>query len=415
MQMSAAACGERLSEVTLQAEAGAGPRIVYADIIGQEGTTTKQLFNDPPEGYRFVKRQKVSNTMADSVEANWKVRKAKQIVNSFVPVNLLASRFMVKYVKRPAGAVLTYSESSIVFRDEPWVLWIEVATQMAGFNDDSLSRFRGVIERALGSSNCRGIMCHSHAAKQSLQRHLDTQGFEHKLCVMPPGWQVTPHMPATKSPAAPVRILFVAGNTMAHRFKLKGGVESLEAFVALRQRFPNVELVIRSDVDPEILRDHENVPGIRIVSGLLPYAELEKLYMESDIYWYPAHCLMSVSMLEAMNYGLPIVTTDYYDNPDYVEDGVTGMVIPHHRNLPHWDTSERKVRRAIETLDHCFTRALVEKTSVLIENGDLRRKMGCAARASLEAKFSLAKKNRTLRRFLDEAINPQFPAGIHVI
>jgi glycosyltransferase involved in cell wall biosynthesis len=327
----------------------------------------------------------------------------------------MASRFMTKYVKRPDGSVLTYSESSIVFRAEPWVLWIEVATQIAGFSDDSLRRFRGVIERALGSPNCRGIMCHSHAAKQSLRRHLDTQGFEHKVCVVPPGWHITPHTPATKSAAAPIRILFVAGNTMAHRFKLKGGVESLEAFVALRERFPDLELVIRSDVDPEIRRAYENVPGLRIVSGLLPYTELEKLYLESDIYWYPAHCLMSVSMLEAMLYGLPIITTDYYDNPEYVEDGVSGMVIPHHRNLPPWDTSERKVRRALQMRDHSFTRSLVEKTAVLIENGDLRRKMGRAARASLEANFSLAEKNRTLGRILDEAVNPQYPAGIHVI
>ncbi len=124
---------------------------------------------------------------------------------------------------------------------------------------------------------------------------------------------------------------------------------------------------------------------------------------------------MSVSMLEAMNYGLPVVTTNYYDNPEYVEDGVTGLVIPHHRNLPPWDTSERKVRRAIETRDLCFTRALFEKTAILIENADLRRKMGRAARASLEAKFSLAEKNRTLGRFLDEAIDPQYPPGIHAI
>ena len=413
--MSAVACGERLPDAASQCEAESGTRIVYADIIGQEGTTTKQLFNDPPEGYKFVKRRKVSNAMADSVEANWKVRKAKQIVNSFVPVNLMASRFMTRYMRRPPEAVLTYSESSIVFRDEPWVLWIEVATQIAGFSDDSLRRFRGTIERALGSPNCRGIMCHSYAAKQSLRRNLDTKGFEHKVCVMPPGWQVTPYTPARKFPAAPVRILFVAGNTMGHRFKLKGGVESLEAFVALRERFPDLELVIRSDVDPEIRREYENIPGLRLVSGLLPYAELEKLYLESDIYWYPAHCLMSVSMLEAMNYALPIVTTNYYDNPEYVEDGVTGMVIPHHRNLPPWDTSERKVRRSLEMRDHSFTRALVEKTAVLIENADLRRKMGQAGRARLEAKFSLDEKNRSLGRFLDEAINRQFPAGIHVI
>jgi glycosyltransferase involved in cell wall biosynthesis len=149
------------------------------------------------------------------------------------------------------------------------------------------------------------------------------------------------------------------------------------------------------------------MPGVRVVSGLIPYQELERLYRNSHIYWYPAHCLMSVSMLEAMNYGLPVITTDYYDNPEYVEDGRTGMIIPHHRHLPAWDTSEEKVRRALETPDHELVKALVEKTAVLIENTEVRERMGHAARASLEAHFSLAEKNRKYKTILDAAIEPQ--------
>jgi glycosyltransferase involved in cell wall biosynthesis len=382
-------------------------KIVYADIIGQEGTTTKQLFTDPPEGYRFVKHRKLSNVVADSIQANWTIRWWKQRANAFLPMNLLISGFMGRYAKRPAGTILTYSESSIVFRDEPWVLWAEVATQVAGFSDDSLRRFRNVIARALSSPNCRGIMCHSEAARRSFLRHLDADSFEHKLRVTPPGWQVTPYNPRPKRDGGPVRILFVAGNTMPFRFKIKGGVESLEAFSALRQRFPNLELVIRSDVEHEIRKRYESMPGVRIVSGLIPYQELERLYQKSDIYWYPAHCLMSVSMLEAMNYGLPVITTDYYDNPEYVEDGRTGMIIPHHRHLPAWDTSEEKVRRALETPDNELVKDLVEKTAVLIENREVRQRMGHAARATLEARYSLAEKNRKYKTILDAAIEPQ--------
>lgn len=391
----------------MQTAASGVAKIVYADIIGQEGTTTKQLFNDPPEGYRFVKHRKLSNVVADSIQANWTIRWWKQRANAFLPMNLLISRFMGRYARRPAGTILTYSESSIVFRDEPWVLWAEVATQVAGFSDDSLRRFRNVIARALSSPNCRGIMCHSEAARRSFLQHLDADSFEHKLRVTPPGWQVTPYNPRPKRDGRPVRILFVAGNTMPFRFKIKGGVESLEAFSALRQRFPNLELVIRSDVEHEIRKRYESMPGVRIVSGLIPYQELERLYQKSDIYWYPAHCLMSVSMLEAMNYGLPVITTDYYDNPEYVEDGRTGMVVPHHRHLPAWDTSEEKVRRALETPDHELVKALVEKTAVLIENAEVRERMGHAARASLEAHFSLAEKNRKYKTILDAAIEPQ--------
>jgi glycosyltransferase involved in cell wall biosynthesis len=223
---------------------------------------------------------------------------------------------------------------------------------------------------------------------------------------MPPGWPVTPREASAKPHGAPVRILFVAGSTMGARFKIKGGVESLEAFAALRERYPQLELVVRSDVEPEIRKRYQGSPGLRILSGLLPYSELARLYAESDIYWYPAHCLMSVSMLEAMNYGLPIITTDYYDNPEYVEDGQTGMTIPHHRHLPPWDTSEGDVRKAIRTPDADFVRALINSTALLIENAELRRRMGKGGRALLEKRFSLTEKNRRLKTILDQATAP---------
>jgi hypothetical protein len=65
------------------------------------------------------------------------------------------------------------------------------------------------------------------------------------------------------------------------------------------------------------------------------------------------------------------------------------------------------VRRALETPDHELVKALVEKTAVLIENREVRVRMGHAARASLEAHFSLAEKNRKYKTILDAAIEPQ--------
>lgn len=383
------------------------PRIVYADIIGQEGTTTRQLFEAPPEGYLFVKRVKLSNRVAESASESWKLRWLKQRVNSVLPVNFWTSRMLGRRVRPPACAVLTYSESSVVFRDEPWVLWLEVATQLAGFSESSLRRCRRVIERALGSSHCRGIICHSHAALASLKRRLSVDSFEHKMEIMRPGWPMTAFHPSQKPEGSPVRILFVAGSTMGARFALKGGRESLEAFAALRERFPGLELVVRSDVEPGIRRRYQGMPGLRIISGLVPREELQQLYRESDIYWYPAHCLMSVSMLEAMNHGLPVITTNYYDNSEYVEDGVTGVVLPHHRALPPWDTSEIKVRRALARRDPELVRSLVAGTATLIGNPDLRQRMGRAGRALVEQKFSLAEKNRKLKDILDRALELQ--------
>jgi glycosyltransferase involved in cell wall biosynthesis len=146
---------------------------------------------------------------------------------------------------------------------------------------------------------------------------------------------------------------------------------------------------------------------LRIISEQIPEADLDMLFQSADIYWYPAHSLMSISVLEAMSHGLPVVTTNYYDNAEYVEDGRTGMIVPQRRDVPPWDTSELEVRSALEVSDPEFVQALVQKTAVLIENKDLRRRMGRAARADVETKFSLAEKNHKFKNIFDRAIEPQ--------
>ncbi len=377
-------------------------KLIYADIIGQQGTTTRQLFSHPPPGYRFTTRTKLTNLAAEAIRAIGPARSFKRQLHRLLPLNLAASCCVTRFQRPPAGACLTYSESTVIFRNEPWVLWLESAIQLAGFHHHNLRRFRGLLERALDSPNCRGILCHSHAALQSMLRHFAARGFAHKMEVMAPGWQVTPFRPQDSS-RPPLRILFVGGSTMNFGFSFKGGRECLEAFAALRAIHPSATLTVRSDVEPELLRRYAGLPGLRILDQPVSAEDLARLFRESDIYWYPAHSLMSVSMLEAMNYGLPVITTDYADNPEYVEDGRTGFVLPHRNDLPAFDSSESEVRRAIASPDARLVRSLVASTSCLIEQPALCRAMGRAARAALETRFSLEVKNRKLKHFLDRA------------
>jgi glycosyltransferase involved in cell wall biosynthesis len=382
-------------------------RTVYADLIGQTGTIIDQLLNNPPEGYRFVTRKKMTTVIASRMHGNGGYRKAKRSIQRFLPANLMTSYFLTRFMKPPVPVDLTYSISTVIFRPEPWVLYVEAPNQLAGFNHHGLRRFKGVLEKALGSPYCRAIICQSAAAKNTLMNRLNTEPFAGKFHVVHCGWAPKPLVKSRSQSEGSVRILFVGASTMAFGFSIKGGMESLEAFKILRQRYPQAELIMRCDVCPDIEREFRGVPGLRIVGEQIPKADLEMLFQSADIYWYPAHSLMSISVLEAMSHGLPVVTTNYYDNAEYVEDGRTGMIVPHRRNVPPWDTSELEVRRALEVSDPEFVQALVEKTAALIENQDLRRRMGRAARADVETKFSLAEKNRKFKNIFDRAVEPQ--------
>jgi glycosyltransferase involved in cell wall biosynthesis len=380
-------------------------KTVFADILGQEGVTTRQLIEHPPVGYRVVTRRKATNTLAEFCQQGKpRLRTMKRAVQRIVPINLFTNYCVTRFMRAPAEVDLTYSESSVFFRSEPWVIWLEVATQMAGYDHHQFHRSRRLLERTLASDSCRGVICHTEACKRSLTNGLSAEQFAHKVHVIHSGWPLMQNLAPRGSNRDSIRILFVGASRLSYQFRIKGGWDALEAFAALRQLFPKLELTIRSDVDEQIRKKYEGMPGLHILNGLITRAELDSVFRNSDIFWFPAHTLLSVCVLEAMSYGLPVITTDYYDNPEFVEDGKTGIVIPHHKYLPPWDTSEREVRKALQTHDPDFVKALVEATSVLIENPDLAQRMGMAGRAEVARRFSLAEKNRKTKAVFDKAI-----------
>jgi glycosyltransferase involved in cell wall biosynthesis len=64
-----------------------------------------------------------------------------------------------------------------------------------------------------------------------------------------------------------------------------------------------------------------------------------------------------------------------------------------------------RFQRAIQKVDPKVVTELVDKVSILIENGAMRRQMGKAGRWEIEhGKFSIEKRNEVLKRVFDEAI-----------
>jgi len=90
------------------------------------------------------------------------------------------------------------------------------------------------------------------------------------------------------------------------------------------------------------------------------------------------------------------VATDVAGNPEIVEDGNNGFLVPG-RAVTELD------RAWDRELDRELVQALCQKLSMLIENPELRRRMGKEARRTAEEKFSIEKRNEALKRVLDEA------------
>jgi glycosyltransferase involved in cell wall biosynthesis len=152
------------------------------------------------------------------------------------------------------------------------------------------------------------------------------------------------------------------------QFERKGGLLLLEAFRAVRARFPGTRLVI---VGPE---NHEaSELGVEWLGSLdknrpQEWARLVKAYQEADVFCLPSLFEpFGIALLEAMFFGLPCVGTAAWAIPEMIADGETGYTVP-----------RGDVTR------------LADRLSALLADRSQAHRMGLAGRCRAEERFSWA-------------------------
>lgn len=275
---------------------------------------------------------------------------------------------------------LTHAGGHLLLSGKPWVSDFEHILSYAGFHKKRIGSpiFRTLLEKSILSKSCKKIMPWSIAAKKSLEKVISDSKLneiEEKIEVVYPAVHTPTYSKLSKG-GEEVSILFVG-----HKFHLKGGEEALAAFEILSKSYENVSLTMVSNVPKEIKRKYS---GFNIdFHTFVPREKLfNEFYPESDIFLLPTQgdtfCL---TFLEAMVFGIPIVAAYYPAVTEIVEDGKTGFI-----------TSLKPEE-------------IADKTSILVENDTLRRKMGRKGRERVEkGRFSVERRNKKLRRIYEEAV-----------
>ena len=385
---------------------------VYIEPAGRWHSFLTQLINTPPEGYEFVSPPTSFDKVISPLIKNNFVYFTLQrsLLEKIVPMHLIKAYIEGHLKKTPPDIDLTYSIGHAIYRREPWVVELEWVTQLFGYQPAHLKRYRKSVEKLLVSNACKKIICWSELSKNTVLFNLNRQLIEHKVVIVP---HAVNKKDFIKQPSTDkVKLLFVGSANIAGDFELKGGKEALEAFVSLRQKYSNLEMVVRSDMPDKIKTKYTGINGLRIIDKIIPWHEMEHEFKTADIFLFPGHHTPFMSLLDAMSYELPIVTTNAYANAELVADGQTGLIINCSTKIPYYldkylpDGSTPKFRNAIKALDNEVVAELVAKTSLLIENTELRRKMGKAGRDEIEqGRFSIRNRNEKLKRIFDEATN----------
>ena len=146
-----------------------------------------------------------------------------------------------------------------------------------------------------------------------------------------------------------IRILF-----LSRLLKEKGIFETIEAFMKLHLKFSKLELIIAGDGNEfdEVVTLVKNEKNI-IVMGHVKGEEKINLFKTSQIYCLPSYSEgLPTSVLEAMAFGLPVITTPVGGLKAFFQDDKMGYFVP--------------VKDAI---------GLFEKLELLLSENDTRNKM----------------------------------------
>lgn len=117
---------------------------------------------------------------------------------------------------------------------------------------------------------------------------------------------------------------------LARLHKEKGIYETLDAYHILKRKFPFVALNVAGD-GPELkaAKTYATKNGIRNVTfcGYLQGSNKWAAFRDADVYIFPSYSEgMPISVLEAMAFGLPIITRPVGGIPDFFEIGKMGYL-----------------------------------------------------------------------------------------
>lgn len=286
---------------------------------------------------------------------------------------------------------------------KPWIVDVESAAAFCGLSWKALKKplAQKIIKNFLSSKYCKKIIPQSDAAKRTLLENLDCSKFKHKIETVYLAWHPTK---LKRKDSDKVRISFIGRD-----YYPKGLNDLQKAFEILNKKYPGkLQLKIKCNNIPEGKK--LNLPNVKYLKKIEDQREFyNEIFGDCDIYVQPTLIdSYGVTILEAMSTGLPIITTNDFTFPELIEEGKNGFLVePAFHWYPNYIYDPQGYYKASIVNYHPKTvKDLVDKISILIENPKLRKQMGENSYKMVESgKFSIAERNKKLRRIYDEALS----------
>ena len=131
----------------------------------------------------------------------------------------------------------------------------------------------------------------------------------------------------------PIELLYISS-----MFSLKGGCEIIEAFAKLRDKY-DIKLNIVTNIDTIPLKYKSIINSsndIIVYENKLNNDKLQQLYSKCHILLHPTFMdSTAIVIMEALKAGLPVITTDTFAIPEFINHGENGFLIEN--PIKFWD------------------------------------------------------------------------------
>jgi glycosyltransferase involved in cell wall biosynthesis len=269
-------------------------------------------------------------------------------------------------------------------KNKPWVLDVESLWQLWISGRNKIGSREKVL-KYLKRDNCKKIMTWTEATKRDVINMFPE--VKDKVEVVYYAMPVQKTKPKKKNKEL---VLFFSGRY----FYNKGGLHVTEVMDRLTKKYPNVKGVINGAIPNDIISRYSKNNKLEF-HQLMPYQDVLKLYRDADIFIYPGYSdSFGFVFMEAMAFGLPIVTVDGYARKEIVKDGETGFVLKRPTSLNY------------KEMDEDIVNQIIKKTEILIGNKTLRCRISKnCVKEVVSGKFAIRRRNKKLVKNYKNAVD----------
>ena len=198
-----------------------------------------------------------------------------------------------------------------------------------------------IVKALLEADHCKAILTHMRSTAELVPALFQSEAIRKKVIYAPLGVRLPDRWQRHDPQAAdePIHLLFInSWCQVPENFYVRGGLDVLEAFAILRERYPQLRLTMRTAL-PTFSEHYMRIiesGWVRVINRFMSDEEMAALHAESHVFLLPAARVHIVSLLQAMSYGLAVVGSDGWGMEEYLEDERNGLVVRGRHGKASW-------------------------------------------------------------------------------